>query len=131
MLLKRSISCFSVAGDRLPTVNPTIARMAIRIGRIAVIRLKASAEAKFITQSLLNLLKNPMNDFAPCFTSCLASLAVCCSVVVVAIALLLSSPARHVSASPKNLYSTTPYGKHESGSCNGSQGSHILYVGVG
>src|SRR5258707_14284061 len=41
-----------------------MAMMAISIGKIAVMRLKASADAKPITQSLLNLVKKSRRVFA-------------------------------------------------------------------
>src|SRR5437588_7989373 len=58
------ISCCREPGANPPTTNPKIARSATRIGKIAVSVLNASPEAKFMTQSLLNLARNCLIGWA-------------------------------------------------------------------
>src|SRR5258708_35813084 len=82
--------------SRRPMVKPTMAMMAIRIGKMAVMRLNASPAAKFITQSLLNLVKNACKDLTSFLAVCLAaeeswcSVLVDCTCVLVAIAIFLN-----------------------------------------
>src|SRR5260221_12400815 len=79
-----------------PMVKPRMAMMAIRIGKMAVMRLNASPVAKFITQSLLNLVKNACKDLLSFLAACLASeeswcsVLVDCTCVLVAIAIFLN-----------------------------------------
>src|SRR2546423_2208105 len=60
------MSFCSEPGAKPPTTNPKMARSAIRMGKIAVNKLNASPEAKFMTQSLLNLAMNCLIGWASC-----------------------------------------------------------------
>src|SRR5229473_5057837 len=59
-----------------------MAMMAISIGKIAVMRLKASADAKPITQSLLNLVKKSRRVFALSLAAHSTPEVLCCSAPV-------------------------------------------------
>src|SRR5579875_591548 len=48
-------------GLKCPRMRPRIARMATAMGKMAVSRLYASAADRFMTQSLLNLVKKAIN----------------------------------------------------------------------
>jgi hypothetical protein len=59
------LSSASVEGLSWRRASPAMPKMAMRMGKIAVMRLKASPAAKLMTQSLLNLVQNSCKDLAP------------------------------------------------------------------
>src|SRR2546426_6860748 len=69
-----------IAGSSHPKINPAIAMMAITMGKMAVMRLNASPAAKFMTQSLLNLVQKACRDLMSFSTACIGSEVICCSV---------------------------------------------------
>ena len=70
MLLRR---LSLIEGIKLPKINPTIEMMAMMMGKKAVMRLNASPDAKFMTQSLFHFVQKACRDLMFFSTVCIGS----------------------------------------------------------
>ena len=69
-------SCL-IDGTKLLKINPAMAMRAMTMGKIAVMRLNANPAAKFMTQSLLNLVQKSCKDLIPFSAAFFASEVSC------------------------------------------------------